>query len=329
MEFQITGIDPDLIRKTYDIPDVYKMYRFSYARTYMVSSPPADILYNVFRVNGCTMANNLFVIRQNVELLPTVSGPFSAINCMLRGSLQVDLHRHDQELPIKVWLRQGQYNAFQVDQRNENPHRAYFTPGIYEAQHFDYTRDALATLAPSSVVVQEWLKRIDENLSSDAIIQSPGIVWPELHRLIAELKNFTIKSKISEALFENKLKQVLIMVLEREEHNSHQMHRPEQFLIDTIGAYIGNNLEKDHHLEDLAKSYCCSVSKLRKDFVKYTGKSFSEFLVELRMARAEELLKEGYTNAQVAERIGYRSTSSFARQYKKISGRTPGQERAD
>jgi two-component system response regulator YesN len=55
-----------------------------------------------------------------------------------------------------------------------------------------------------------------------------------------------------------------------------------------------------------------------------TGKTFLEIVTELRMNRAKELLQDVSLKAyEVAERVGYKDTEYFTKQFKKHTGKTP------
>lgn len=63
-------------------------------------------------------------------------------------------------------------------------------------------------------------------------------------------------------------------------------------------------------------------------FVRSTGTSIRDYLIEYRMKRARELLAEShYSIAQVAESVGYPGYYTFARRFKKRTGVTPSEFR--
>jgi len=59
-------------------------------------------------------------------------------------------------------------------------------------------------------------------------------------------------------------------------------------------------------------------------FHRYAGQKFSEFLLEQRIELAKKLLRDLTLNInQVAQRVGFRDSSYFARRFKKVTGLMP------
>jgi len=89
--------------------------------------------------------------------------------------------------------------------------------------------------------------------------------------------------------------------------------------------YLRNHFARDIALRDLAdeikynKNYICSI------FKKDTGKTINDYLTEIRVRKAEELLVfSHYTLSQIAQSTGFNSLSHFIRTFKKIMGLPPG-----
>lgn len=63
-------------------------------------------------------------------------------------------------------------------------------------------------------------------------------------------------------------------------------------------------------------------------FRKYTGKTFMEYLRDIRMEEGKRLLsKTDQRIAQIAEKVGYDSYKSFSRAFKESVGITPAEYR--
>lgn len=106
------------------------------------------------------------------------------------------------------------------------------------------------------------------------------------------------------------------------EKPGHQLHRHEQ-VIAAIQQYIRENLEGDLRLNTLAQVSGYSPSFLHRTFVRYAGKTPGEFVNEVRLERAQELLKQDYTVEAVAESVGISSLSYFGRFFKKRMNFSP------
>lgn len=89
-------------------------------------------------------------------------------------------------------------------------------------------------------------------------------------------------------------------------------------------------LQADFSLPELAKRLSTSVHILSQVINEGLGKSFFELTAQYRMEEAKRLLRENSNMKieEVAERVGYNSKSSFNTVFKKITGQTPSQFRA-
>lgn len=90
--------------------------------------------------------------------------------------------------------------------------------------------------------------------------------------------------------------------------------------------YINLNYSKDISLGDVAEHLGISESYLSRLFKRETGDSFSEYLLQVRIAKAEELMRmQRYKVYEIAEQVGYRNVEYFSRQFKKITGKSPSE----
>ncbi len=94
--------------------------------------------------------------------------------------------------------------------------------------------------------------------------------------------------------------------------------------ISAVIQHIYDHYGEDLHFRAIAVIYNYSYSYLRTLFKQRTGKSPNRFLTEVRMKKAEELLKTGkYTISEVANMTGYSDSGYFSRIYKQHFGFPP------
>ncbi|MFC0212006.1 helix-turn-helix domain-containing protein [Paenibacillus chartarius] len=98
-------------------------------------------------------------------------------------------------------------------------------------------------------------------------------------------------------------------------------------MIEQAMLYIQEHYALDLSLEQCAEHVGMNPFYLSKSFKQVTGKNFIDYLTELRMEKAKELLRESELKIQdVAERVGYQH-SYFNRIFKKLEGMTPSRYR--
>lgn len=93
---------------------------------------------------------------------------------------------------------------------------------------------------------------------------------------------------------------------------------------DNILEYIGKNYANISGLDDIANNVHISKQYLCQIFKKETGVTVSEYLNNIRINNACEILRQGNCNiTQTSILCGYNSTPYFCRIFKNIMGITP------
>ncbi|ASD68846.1 AraC family transcriptional regulator [Pseudoalteromonas piscicida] len=78
-------------------------------------------------------------------------------------------------------------------------------------------------------------------------------------------------------------------------------------------------------LETWSEQVGASTRTLNRLFHKCFMMGFSDWRQKLRAIKAIELLKDGYSQQQAAEYLGFESTAAFSNAFKKVFGKPPGQ----
>lgn len=96
--------------------------------------------------------------------------------------------------------------------------------------------------------------------------------------------------------------------------------------IDRIIEYIKDNYGKQISLQRIADEFDMSSTYFSQYFKKCTGTNFIDFVRDIRIKNAKEILKnENITICEVAQRTGFDTVNTFIRIFKKLTGITPGE----
>jgi AraC-like DNA-binding protein len=94
--------------------------------------------------------------------------------------------------------------------------------------------------------------------------------------------------------------------------------------LNDIISYSFEHLQEPIRIEDVADIAHLSRSQFSRYFKLHTGKTFIQFLNELRVESAcNLLLNEHYTIEQICYEVGFQNLSNFNRQFRKSKGLTP------
>lgn len=154
--------------------------------------------------------------------------------------------------------------------------------------------------------LQDYEKHQDANLTTDENGISSQAVLSKL--LLSELL-IHIKEYIN--------------VLEQKEYESHQIVNNK---VDKIIKYICKHYTEDLTLTSIAEQFYISPFYLSKIFKRSTNLSIVEYINSLRIKQAKELLETSSTKiAEIAEIVGFSSSSHFSRTFKLVTGLSPQQ----
>lgn len=104
--------------------------------------------------------------------------------------------------------------------------------------------------------------------------------------------------------------------------DSHKLHR--------IFEYVMENFHLEIRLNSVAELASMTPAAFSRYFKRQTRKTFTEFVLEIRIAEASKLLiEEASPIGEIAYRCGFNNISNFNRRFRKIKGRTPREYRRE
>jgi two-component system response regulator YesN len=102
----------------------------------------------------------------------------------------------------------------------------------------------------------------------------------------------------------------------------------EPAMIKIVKDYVAAHFHQDLSLETAASLVYLSPDYFGKQFKQHTGTSFTDYVMEVRMNKALEYLRDPqYKVYEVGSAVGYKNTKYFFRLFKKHTGYTPSEYR--
>lgn len=93
--------------------------------------------------------------------------------------------------------------------------------------------------------------------------------------------------------------------------------------IRSIINYIGENIFSNISLEKMSADLYLSPYHISHLFSKYMGMPLKQYINNVKIHRAEELINAGESPTTVAQKLGFEYYSTFFNAYKKILGKIP------
>lgn len=142
-------------------------------------------------------------------------------------------------------------------------------------------------------------------------------------------RGYLVKPVAEEELVEylGKMKEILDEAEKRqkeEEVREESGFQSERVLVRNMIRYLREHYAESLTLQVLARKFGISESYVSSLIRKDTGKRFSDHLTEIRIHRAQELLRATNDSIEkIAEQVGYPDYYYFTKVYKKITGISP------
>jgi two-component system response regulator YesN len=181
-------------------------------------------------------------------------------------------------------------------------HHQWFTTGDYQVKHAFYLYNTVMTTIIQSQHTE--MEKLDKYLLVDyeRLIER----YQDVHDLIEDLK------RMSGAYLGG-------MYLEGQIRNDSML---------AVIQYVNSNYHLNLSLQMLAEKFYMNRNYISQLFIKHVSRSFTDYLAELRVRHACELLKNSNLPIQrVGERVGYHDAYYFSKIFKKIVGKTPREYR--
>ncbi|MFP2996851.1 AraC family transcriptional regulator [Spongiivirga sp. MCCC 1A20706] len=89
--------------------------------------------------------------------------------------------------------------------------------------------------------------------------------------------------------------------------------------------FIDNNFEKDLKLDVLSSIRFTSKYHLQRLFKRYYGQTPRQYLIEKRIEKSKEHLRNSMTVTETCFAVGFESLGSFSKLFKTKTGKSPSQ----
>ena len=152
--------------------------------------------------------------------------------------------------------------------------------------------------------------------------------FPAMAKLLHEVKVYRGDGIAAGLFYEAKVAEAVSLVVEEQKKilSRKEKHLSDQDIaqLENVTAYLNDHYAFDIPLDRLAKIACMGTTKLKTSFKQLQGCTITEYIQQRRMSQAEHLLIDtDFTIGQIAEMIGYSTSSRFAELFRKSTGLLP------
>jgi AraC-like DNA-binding protein len=152
--------------------------------------------------------------------------------------------------------------------------------------------------------------------------------FPAMAKLLYEVKNYRGSGIAAGLYYEAKVAEAVSLVVEEQKKLAHRKEKKltaqDTAQLENVIAYLNDHYAFEIPLDRLARIACMGTTKLKSSFKQLTGCTITEYIQQRRMSQAEHLLiNTDFSMGQIAEMIGYSTSSRFAELFRKSTGILP------
>lgn len=184
-------------------------------------------------------------------------------------------------------------------------------------------------LAGTEAVMHPIVRAAIENRAPEKVASVPVRLGAAQQQLIATLRQPPVYATAQAVWYQCKAVELAVTFLlqppPEQEMFCTRQQRVAQERVEQVIFLLKQDLAHPPALEELGKKIGCSHFYLSRIFSAQTSKTITQYLRQLRLERAAELLKTGeYNVTEVALEVGYNSLSHFSAAFHETFGSCPG-----
>lgn len=270
--------------------------------------------------DGFTLWQHHFFIERQCTFHACNDRSLVSINYMIQGSPVGSLAGVG-----KVELTENTYQFFYIP---TGEHPVTMGKGDYHCIHINLSEVFFKQLIEADSSVLNLIAALKGN-RKNGIQHRTGSIDNQTNKILDIISACKTNGPQAAIFFQLKVRELLLSYFQQLEPNNIVTNKiPGKYLvqIQEIERYVSDNLGKKLCYKTIALHFNTSKSTLKRLYKKYKGLALATFMQTVKLDRSIELLEENrLTINEIADAIGYGSTSSFSRAFKEKFGCSPSE----
>lgn len=241
----------------------------------------------------------------------------------LKGTIKTTLNKHHEG----IYSFNGSQN-FKYDPNNVFVHTSP-AHAPFHIVHISVKPEHIFQFLPEEKWVEVLRTKVQKGESFVGDRYTPITLLQD--RALQTLFNCPLTGQLGQLMIETSIVQILLIQLHsiyhEKESKSAVTAKRDFEVVQSVKEYLNSTFLNEHSLENLARHFGVNTTKLMALFKQVLNKSIFEYLMDLRMEHARELLQEQHLVTEVARTLGYKNPNHFSSAFKKRFGYCPSQIR--
>jgi len=191
---------------------------------------------------------------------------------------------------------------------------------------FEFLRQHLGDFIPS---LHPLVREVVAGQSEKSAVMTPMRLTSRQQQLLASLRDAPVLAAAQKLWYQTKAlelaAELFFLAPGEKELFCQRQQRLSAERVEKVVALLREKLTDPPNLDEIGRAVGCSPFHLSRTFSAATGMTIPQYLRQLRMERAAELLRSGKFNVtEAALEVGYSSLSHFSQAFHETFGCCPG-----
>jgi AraC family transcriptional regulator, transcriptional activator of the genes for pyochelin and ferripyochelin receptors len=262
-------------------------------------------------------------------------------NCKISVNDQLLSHSLHLCLPLEGNVG-GEFDDAEISARlRPKMHHYLFTPGQEYELMFDkdvklaHVEFGIPYLNSLLCPAERWSNDLKEKLFKQEVVYSGGsLACKATNDIIQAILTCSLSGNLRRLFMEAKTLELVAIQLSHYrgmEGDNHieRLKKADRQLMEEVKAFLLLSFKDDHSLQSIASEFGINEFKLKKNFKLQFGHTIFDFLFNIKMDHAYQLLRDGgkFVN-EVSREIGYKNPNHFTTAFTKKFGVSPSKLRS-
>lgn len=193
---------------------------------------------------------------------------------------------------------------------------------VHIAIDLNYYRDLLNS-------PEAWSDKLRRQLEGETpVYHGEFYLTIPMRRIVWDILQSPVSGHLRNLIIEGKVLELIALQLNSfygvKETGREKTTNKDTDIFYAIREYLHNTFSEEHSLKSLARNFGLNEFKLKSGFKEFFGKPVFEYIHDLKMEHARQLLQDAglYVN-EVSLKVGYKNPNHFSTAFKKKFGLSP------
>lgn len=227
-----------------------------------------------------------------------------------------------EEWSMTAAIDSSQFHSLYVPGSDYSLHVPVQMRNIHVEIDKSYYASLLGDTEPWSVDLREKILR------GEVTLNGADSICAGMNRIVDEIFNHQLEGHLQRLLIDAKVHELIALQLHAVARRGRRLEvkpaKNEAELFCAIREYLQQNFLEPHSLQSICRAFAINEFKLKKGFRAYFHTTVFDYLLNLRLNHARQLLLDtDYQVREVASIVGYKNANHFSTAFKKQFGASP------